>query len=150
MKKSAVIFLLIGMLFTIGCKKENSSQKQIKSTVQDNTNTKNTHSVPKITEESIIKFNEDMYDFKDIKRGQEVSHVFKFTNVGKRPLLISEVRPSCGCTTPKYTKEPVYPGKKGEITVTFDSSNFEGEVLKTIAVSGNFETKVIKFQAKVN
>lgn len=150
MKKSAVVFLIVGLLITFSCNKKKSSQKQIESTLQNNTQNNRSHEVPKITEESVIKFIEDTYDFKDIKKGEKVTHIFKFTNIGKRPLLISEVRPSCGCTTPKYTKEPVYPGKKGEVTVTFDSSNFEGEVVKIIAISGNFETKLIKFQAKVN
>jgi hypothetical protein len=134
----------------ISCKKEDTSFKEVGNTYQEEENVKSGTNVPKITEETRIKFDEETYDFKEIKKGEEVTHIFKFTNVGKRPLIISEVRPSCGCTTPKYTKEPVAPGKKGSITVTFDSSNFEGTVLKTVAVSGNFETKMIKFQAKIN
>lgn len=150
MKKLGAIFLILIQLLTFSCSKKNTSQKHIENTIQNNVNNKSIHGVPEITEESIIKFSEDIYDFKDIKKGEKVTHVFKFTNIGKRPLVISEVRPSCGCTTPKYTKEPIYPGKKGEITVTFDSSNFEGQVVKIIAISGNFKTKLIKFQARVN
>lgn len=150
MKKSVILFIMVGLLCVIGCKKEDKPLRQEENHIQDHPDKKVAQSISKITEESVIQFTEDYYDFKEIKKGEVVTHVFKFTNIGKRPLLISEVRPSCGCTTPKYTTEPVYPGKKGEVTVTFDSSNFKDEVFKTVAVSGNFETKIIKFKAKVN
>ncbi|PQL93183.1 hypothetical protein C4S77_05855 [Apibacter adventoris] len=145
------IFILLTAILTLGSctkQKESTSQNQLNEENQE-LRSKNDKTL-KIIDESEIQFDEDSYDFKEIKKGETVSHVFHFTNKGKRPLVISEVRPSCGCTTPKYTKEPVAPGKKGSITVTFDSSNFEGTVLKSITVSGNFHTKVIKFQAKIN
>ncbi|WP_128330318.1 DUF1573 domain-containing protein [Apibacter sp. HY039] len=144
-----IIILFIGCLLTLSsCNKAKSKSEE--STVNPSeTSSDGAGQVPGITDESEITFDADNYDFKEIKKGDKVTHEFKFTNTGKKPLVISEVRPSCGCTTPEYTKEPVFPGKKGFITVTFDSSNFDGAVLKTIAVSGNFKTKVIQFQAKI-
>ncbi len=145
--------ILMGLFLVLSsCKKESTADKVtiIESNEEDSwPGDKN--STPRITEETTIKFDEGNYDFKEIKKGEKATHVFSFTNAGKRPLILSEVRPSCGCTTPNYTKDPVLPGRKGSITVTFDSSNFEeGLISKTVAVSGNFKTEVIKFQAKIN
>ncbi|MDR1876351.1 MAG: DUF1573 domain-containing protein [Flavobacteriaceae bacterium] len=148
MNKIVTVFLIIVVTLNLSSchKKEDAFTKETEEVQGKRSDTGGL----KITEESIIEFDEETYDFKEIEKGAEVTHIFKFTNVGKRPLIISEVRPSCGCTTPKYTKDPVAPGKKGSITVTFDSSNFEGTVYKSVAVSGNFETKMIKFKAKIN
>lgn len=99
--------------------------------------------------ETTIKFDQENFDFKDIKKGDKVSHVFTFTNTGKKPLILSSVVPTCGCTTPEYTKTPVAPGKKGSITANFNSSNFEGTVHKTVKVYGNFKQIDIKFQANI-
>lgn len=154
-----ILFLLLITGFTVGsCTKNKESLAQNNLKEQDQSLNPKDDKASGITDESVMELKEDTYDFKEIekyevvkgiKRGKEVSHVFYFTNKGKKPLIISEVRPSCGCTTPKYTKDPVAPGKKGAITVTFDPFNFEGTVLKTVTISGNFPTKVIKFQAKI-
>lgn len=74
-----------------------------------------------------IEFENDTYkyDFGKIVQGEPVSHVFKFRNTGKAPLVIADVTTSCGCTTPEYTKEPVLPGRYGEVKVTFDGEGFE-------------------------
>lgn len=74
-----------------------------------------------------IEFENDTYkhDFGKVVRGESVSHVFKFRNTGKAPLVIADVTTSCGCTTPEYTKEPVLPGRYGEVKVTFDGEGFE-------------------------
>ena len=49
-----------------------------------------------------------------------VTHEFVFTNVGKAPLIIHQANASCGCTVPEYTLEPIKPGEKGKITVTYN------------------------------
>lgn len=79
------------------------------------------------------------FDFGKIKKGAQVSHVYEVTNTGKNPLIISSVRPGCGCTAPEYTKEPILPGKKGNITLKFDSQNFDGKVVKQAEVYTNTE-----------
>lgn len=75
----------------------------------------------------VIEFENDTYkyDFGKVVRGESVSHVFKFKNTGKAPLVIADVATSCGCTTPEYTKQPVMPGQKGEVKVTFNGEGFE-------------------------
>ncbi|MBK9254367.1 MAG: DUF1573 domain-containing protein [Saprospiraceae bacterium] len=68
-----------------------------------------------------IKFDNDTYDWGKVMDGESVTHIFKFTNTGKEPLIINNAKGSCGCTVPEWPKEPIAPGKTGEIKVVFDS-----------------------------
>ncbi len=70
-----------------------------------------------------IEFLETTYDFGTVKDGEKVKHVYKFKNTGKEPLIISDAKGSCGCTVPDWPREPIAPGKTGEIKVEFDSKN---------------------------
>jgi hypothetical protein len=71
----------------------------------------------------------------------KVSHTFKIKNDGKAPLVITRVIPSCGCTTPEWSKEPITPGKTGDIKVTYDPENRPtGAFTKTISVYSNGKT----------
>ena len=74
-----------------------------------------------------------------IEQGEKVSHVFTFKNTGNEPLVLSNVKPSCGCTTPSWTKEPVAPGEEGEILVEFDSKGKSGKQTKTVTITANTE-----------
>ena len=86
---------------------------------------------------SAIEFEELSYDFGDISQGDQVHHIFKFKNTGTHPLMISEVVTTCGCTAPKWSKDPIMPGQSGEIQVTFNSENKMGRVNKGITVLSN-------------
>ena len=85
-----------------------------------------------------IKFEKTTHDYGRIAEevGQAVCE-FEFTNTGTKPLIINRVAASCGCTTPKYTKEPILPGKKGVITVAYTTTNRVGSFSKTIRVFSN-------------
>jgi hypothetical protein len=72
-----------------------------------------------------------------IKEGEQISYTFHFKNKGNMPLQILSVNASCGCTTPKWSKELVQPDKKGFIKVTFDSKGKEGKLQKTVTVYAN-------------
>jgi hypothetical protein len=62
------------------------------------------------------------YDFgKNVTQMKPASATFNITNAGKEPVTITLVQPSCGCTSPKYTKEPIKPGEKGEVVLTYDA-----------------------------
>jgi hypothetical protein len=76
---------------------------------------------------------------------------FKFTNKGDVPLVLSNVRASCGCTTPKWTREPVAPNGTGEIQVSYDPRNRPGAFNKTVMVSSNAEngTTVLRITGRV-
>jgi hypothetical protein len=97
-----------------------------------------------------IALSESNFDFGKIKKGDKVEHVYEITNTGKNPLVISEVKPGCGCTAPDFTKEPIMPGKKGKITLHFDSSNFDGNVQKYADVFANVEKSPIKLTFTAN
>ena len=86
-----------------------------------------------------VEFSESKHDYGVIEQGEKVSHLFTFKNTGNEPLVLSNVKPSCGCTTPKWTKEPIAPGADGEIMVEFDSKGKSGKQTKTVTVTANTE-----------
>ena len=81
-----------------------------------------------------LAFEAERHDFGQFNEGETVTHVFRFTNAGDAPLALSEVRASCGCTTPDWTRDEVAPGASGEITVLFNSSGRPGPFEKTVTV----------------
>jgi len=68
---------------------------------------------------------------------------FKFTNKGKTPLILSNVRASCGCTLPKWTRKPVAPNATGEIQVSYNPKNRPGYFKKSVTVNSNAENSVV-------
>lgn len=90
-----------------------------------------------------IAFNEKKHDFGVIsEKGGNVSFDFILTNHSDEPLLINNVKASCGCTTPSWTKTPVEPKKSGTITVSYNPSRQRGSFLKSITVYTNLETPI--------
>lgn len=83
-----------------------------------------------------IVFAEQVHNYGTIQKGADGNCTFTFTNMGDEPLIISNVRASCGCTTPKYTQKPVMPGKTGEIGVRYNTNNI-GNFKKTVTVTSN-------------
>jgi len=77
------------------------------------------------------------FNFGAVPQGKKVDHVFTFTNKGDAPLNIEQVRTSCGCTAANIASRLIEPGKKGEIKVTFDSTNFAGSISKTVFIHSN-------------
>jgi len=85
-----------------------------------------------------IIFEKEVHDFGKIKEeGGKVSYKFEFTNTGGSPLIISDVKASCGCTSPKWTRKPVMPGKTGFVSATFDPAHRPGNFNKSIVVRTN-------------
>jgi Protein of unknown function (DUF1573) len=84
-----------------------------------------------------MTFTEERYNFGKVKAGAKVRHTFKFKNTGKNPLVIANASSSCGCTVPTWPKEPIAPGKSGQITVEFDSAGKVGGQSKRVAVVAN-------------
>lgn len=99
----------------------------------------------------IMEFDQKEYDFGTITEGEKVQGVFKVTNSGKVDLIITNVKPSCGCTTPDWTKEAIAPGATGEIKFEFNSANRVGKQNKSITVKSNAEknTEVIRIKGNV-
>lgn len=85
-----------------------------------------------------IEVKKTEHDFGTFKESDgNVSHVFVVTNTGKSPLVITRVISSCGCTTPTFTKEPIAPGKSGEITVVYNPTGRVYPFTKTVSVYSN-------------
>ncbi|MCG2792800.1 MAG: DUF1573 domain-containing protein [Weeksellaceae bacterium] len=97
-----------------------------------------------------VAFSETNHNFGNIKQGEKVEHIYEVTNTGTNPLIISSVKPGCGCTVPDYTKEPILPGKKGKITLHFDSTNFDGAVNKVADVFVNVEKAPVRLTFSAN
>jgi inner membrane protein involved in colicin E2 resistance len=91
------------------------------------------------------------FDFGTIKEGDKVEHTFVIKNTGKTDLLIVNAQPSCGCTVPEWTKEPIQPGKTGEVKIVFNSTGKPGQQSKHINLTTNTATghEVIHFKANV-
>ena len=89
--------------------------------------------------QAVIEFTEPKsHDFGIIaENGGPVSHEFEFTNTGDKPLVIISATASCGCTRPKYPQQPVKPGQKAKIKVTYLPAGRPGEFSKTVKVKTN-------------
>lgn len=88
-----------------------------------------------------IQFATPVYDFGQVKAGDVVKHEFTFTNTGDQLLVVSDVRPGCGCTTAGTWDREVAPGKSGKIPIQFNSANFGGAVMKPVTVTCNDPTQ---------
>jgi len=84
-----------------------------------------------------FKFEVEEYNFGKIEQGKSVSYEFKFKNVGKEPLMISDATATCGCTKPSFAKDPIKPGASGVISVTFNSTGKSGMQDKAITITSN-------------
>lgn len=81
-----------------------------------------------------VKWDKDSHDFGKITEGEKVTHRFTFKNTGENPLLITMVKPSCGCTSPEWSKEEIAPGKEGFIEIIFNSAGKSGMQRKNVSV----------------
>lgn len=88
----------------------------------------------------VITFDKTSHDFGEIEAKQSVETVFNYTNTGDSPLVITDIKSSCGCTVPQdWSKEPLSPGDSGHFTVKFNGSG-ANKVSKTVTVTANTET----------
>ena len=129
-------------LTVISC--ENRQTGSIEDADSKKENTKSAAQIAKENAEenktfAAFTFEETEFDFGNIAQGDVVKHSFKFTNTGEAPLMISDIKTTCGCTTPQYTKDPVAPGEAGEILVQFNSSGKSGVINKRVTIYANVE-----------
>lgn len=84
-----------------------------------------------------MEFDNLRYRYGEVEEGVIVTHTFKFKNVGKAPLIISNAKSTCGCTVPVWPKEPIPVGGEGEIFVKFDTKKKEAYQTKPIFIQAN-------------
>ncbi len=83
-----------------------------------------------------IEFQSDTIDYGTVSKDSDNGiRVFEFTNTGDAPLIIKDVKSTCGCTVPSKPKEPIMPGKTGKIEVKYNMN--PGPIRKTITVQSN-------------
>lgn len=102
---------------------------------------------PKSEKSAVIQFTSESHDFGAIKTNAPVSHTFVFTNSGNSPLIINNVRTTCGCTVPEYPKETIMPGKTAEIVVTYDAAS-KGAFNKSATVYSNASNNQVILKIK--
>lgn len=99
---------------------------------------KNINHDEQLTEKNItssLKFEEMSWNFGDIQEnGGVVTHIFKFSNISEKPVVILDVSASCGCTSPYFSRKPILPNTVGEIKVDFDPMNRPGRFSKGVVV----------------
>lgn len=96
-----------------------------------------------------MKFDTELHDFGTIPEGPAAEYEFVFKNTGKEPIVIQRAQPSCGCTTPSYSKDPVLPGKTGAIKASYGTQGRPNAFTKTITVFTNVGTKVLTIKGNV-
>ena len=94
-----------------------------------------------------IEFKTEIIDYGTIEKGADGVRVFEFTNTGNAPLIISNVKSTCGCTVPKKPKGPIMPGETGEIEVKYDTKRVN-PIRKTITVISNAERPTVALKIK--
>ncbi len=99
----------------------------------------------------VVEFEGVDHDFGTVNEGQKVSYTYKFKNTGLAPLIIQEAKPSCGCTVPEWSKDPIPVGGSGFVKAEFDTNGKSGVQNKTISVTANTWPKVtqLRFKAMV-
>ena len=138
MKKLALI-LFVGLIgFSINAQEAVKVDKSVKTEAKVDPNA------------PVFEFERKIVDYGAIEKGSEGIYDFKFKNIGKSPLIISNVKGSCGCTVPSAPKEPIMPGQSGVIKVKYDT-NRVGPISKTITITSNASEpkKVIRVKGLV-
>jgi hypothetical protein len=131
MRRNILIYLIIPVVVLTGC--TGRSQKGSDNTV----------SVSSDTGKAILTFREYEHIFGEVNEGEKVGCVFTFENTGTSDLVILAATTSCGCTVPRYDRNPVAPAKTGKLEVVFDTSGRNGVQSKIITVKSNASNPVV-------
>lgn len=148
MKKITTILSLIltVALVSVSCK-DKASSKIVADNVESATDRDEAQK-----QLPVMSFEKSEHDFGTIAQGNPQETVFKFTNTGNAPLIITDAKSSCGCTVPEYPKNtPIAAGESGELLVKFNGSG-QNQVTKTVTVTANTEkgSELLRIKAFVN
>ncbi|KUO68957.1 MAG: hypothetical protein APF83_02430 [Lutibacter sp. BRH_c52] len=129
MRKIITLFILGFLTFTMNAQEKQATEK------------------PKDPNAPVFEFVTEVIDYGKISLNADGVRTFKFKNVGKSPLVINDIKSSCGCTVPKKPAGPILPGDSGEIEVKYDT-NRPGGFSKSITVASNADEPVKMLQIK--
>jgi len=96
---------------------------------------------------AIIKFMRTEHDYGEIEQNSDGMCEFKFKNMGDEPLILSNLRSSCGCTVPEWPKDPIKKAKEGIIKVKYNT-RIVGAFSKTIVVYSNGSEEPVYLKIK--
>ena len=140
------ILFLLSMFFLLSCGDDPFSRVKSENVemavVRDNTSSK----IP------VMTFDKKVHDFGTIQNGTPVETVFSYTNTGDSPLVISDIKSTCGCTVPRdWSREPLNPGESSQFTVKFDGKGVNN-TSKTVTIAANTATgrETVKITAFIN
>lgn len=104
------------------------------------------------SEQPNIKFSNLDLNFGTVEKGQIISSYITFKNDGKRDLVISNVKSSCGCTIANWPKNPIAPNNSDSLLLELNTSSLNGKIMKTVTIISNSKpnTKVITINAQIN
>jgi hypothetical protein len=80
---------------------------------------------------------DNTHDYGEVPEGPLAEYDFHFKNVGKKPIVINEAHGSCGCTVPQWPHEPILPGEKGIIHVSYTTNGRPGPIMKDVTINSN-------------
>ena len=133
MKKISLILFALAILPMNSCK-ENATEK----INQDNVEKAAERDAQTIVFPT-ISFDKTLHDFGEIQNGTPVETVFSYTNSGRSPLVVTDIKSTCGCTVPQgWSKEPLMPGESSQFSVKFKGKG-ANKVSKTITLTTNTE-----------
>ncbi len=98
-----------------------------------------------------ISFEKTVIDYGTVNKGDNGVREFVFKNSGNAPLIISNVKSTCGCTIPKKPEKPIFPGESEKIQVKYDTKRV-GFIRKSITVTSNAAsspTTILKIKGQV-
>jgi hypothetical protein len=98
---------------------------------------------------SVLKFETTTHEFGTVYEGTLATFDFKFTNTGNAPIALSNVQASCGCTTPKWPREPIGPGESAVIQAQYNSTGRPGSFNKNITVYSDAGNQVLTITGNV-
>lgn len=156
MKKLVSIFTI--SLFIFSCQSEeekaidNELSNRLPTNLVENPRSANNSDSSSLAELGHLVFSDTLHDFGNMKEGEIVEYNFEYTNTGKKDIIISEAKGSCGCTVPEFSKTPLKSGEKTSMKVTFNSQGKHGfnEKTVTITTNGNPSVYTLKINATVN
>jgi hypothetical protein len=144
-KNPFLLLAVFGIVFT-ACQSSENKPGDSDIAVQANTPASEPAAI------TTIQWLDSTFNKGTITEGEKIEIVYRFKNTGEKPLIIKDVRPSCGCTVAEKPLEPIAPGKEGIIKAVFDSQNKPGPSHKTITVISNTqpESYALTFNVIVN
>ena len=140
------ILFLVSLFFIFSCGDDPfskvKSENVQKASVRDNS----------FTKAPIMTFDKTVHDFGTIQDGTPVETVFSYTNTGESPLVITDIKSTCGCTVPRdWSREPLSPGESSQFTVKFNGKGVN-KTSKTVTIAANTVAgrETVKITAFIN